>query len=198
MASTSWVAVLSVLGMGGVVLGVLVWQEGGESVGALIAIGAVSLAALVYWLIRRKRRDELALLDVDLFQSPYFRIGISQQMLQQLALGGAMIVLPIFFQMVLEYNAMKSGLSIAPLSLSMFAIAIVAGKKAGKHRAAEIVRLGFLLLTIGVILLIVVVPRADSGLVFRDSVDHCGIGPWVACLATQQLHPCADSRRAHQ
>src|SRR5690349_10636591 len=32
-------AVLSVLGMGGVVLGILVWQEGGEFVGALLAIG---------------------------------------------------------------------------------------------------------------------------------------------------------------
>ena len=31
---------LSVVGMGGVVLGILVWQEGGESVGLLIAIGA--------------------------------------------------------------------------------------------------------------------------------------------------------------
>ena len=32
-------AILSVLGMGGVVLGILVWQEGGEAVGALILIG---------------------------------------------------------------------------------------------------------------------------------------------------------------
>ena len=32
-----------------------------------------------------------------------------------------MIALPIFLQMVLEYDAMQSGLSIAPLSLSMFA-----------------------------------------------------------------------------
>src|SRR3954465_291599 len=32
-------AILSALGMGGVVLGILVWQEGGEAVGALIAIG---------------------------------------------------------------------------------------------------------------------------------------------------------------
>ena len=31
-------AVLSVVGMGGVVLGILVWQEGGEAVGALIAM----------------------------------------------------------------------------------------------------------------------------------------------------------------
>src|SRR4029453_7954021 len=32
-------AVLSVLGMGGIVLSILVWQEGGESVGALMLIG---------------------------------------------------------------------------------------------------------------------------------------------------------------
>ena len=32
-------AVLSVVGMGGLVLGILVWQEGGESVGALLAVG---------------------------------------------------------------------------------------------------------------------------------------------------------------
>ena len=37
-------AVLSVLGMGGIVLGILVWQEGGESVGALLAVGAVAMA----------------------------------------------------------------------------------------------------------------------------------------------------------
>ena len=32
-------AVLSVLGMGGIVLGILVWQEGGEAVGALLVVG---------------------------------------------------------------------------------------------------------------------------------------------------------------
>ena len=41
-------------------------------------------------------------------------------MLQQIALGGTMIALPIYLQMVLEYNAMQAGLSLAPLSLSMF------------------------------------------------------------------------------
>src|SRR6478752_3661544 len=36
-------AVLSVVGMGGVVLGILVWQEGGELVGLLMVVGAVEL-----------------------------------------------------------------------------------------------------------------------------------------------------------
>jgi MFS family permease len=39
-------AVLSVVGMGGVVLGILVWQEGGESVLALLLLGCAGLAAL--------------------------------------------------------------------------------------------------------------------------------------------------------
>ena len=72
------------------------------------------------------------LLDPDLFRSKLFRLGISGQMLQQIALGGTMIALPIYLQMVLEYNAMQAGLSLAPLSLSMFGVALLAGKKAGQ------------------------------------------------------------------
>ena len=56
-------AVLSVLGMGGIVLGILVWQEGGEAVGALLAIGAVAMAGFGYWLVRRKRRHKPTLID---------------------------------------------------------------------------------------------------------------------------------------
>ena len=161
-------AVLSVLGMGGIVLGILVWQEGGESVGALLAIGAIALGGLVCWLVRRKRRGEPTLLDPDLFTSKIFRLGISQQMLQQIALGGAMIALPIYLQMVLEYNAMQAGLSLAPLSLSMFAVALLAGKKAAIARPSSIVRWGFLLLTIGMVVLIPIVPRAEFGWAPRD------------------------------
>ena len=108
------------------------------------------MAALVFWLVRRKREGKPTLLDPDLFRSKVFRLGISQQMLQQIALGGTMIALPIYLQMVLEYNAMQAGLSLAPLSLSMFAVALLAGKRAGKRRArAASSASGFALLTLG-------------------------------------------------
>jgi EmrB/QacA subfamily drug resistance transporter len=189
-------AIFSVIGMGGVVLGVLVWQEGGEAVGALLVIGAASLAGLVWWLMREKRAGKRALLDIDLFRSAHYRLGISQQLLQQLALGGAMIALPIFFQMVLEYNAMKSGLSIAPLSLSMFAVAMIAGRQAGKRRPAKIVRAGFLLLALGSLLLIALVPRATSGWYFAPAliVMGCGLGLLVSQLNNYTLAPISDDR----
>src|SRR5436190_2251650 len=72
-------AVLSVLGMGGVVLGILVWQEGGDYVVLLIAIGALALWALARWLVRRHREGKVTLLDPDLFGLPHFRTGIAGQ-----------------------------------------------------------------------------------------------------------------------
>src|SRR5689334_2065163 len=136
---------LSVLGMGGVVVGILVWQEGGESVAALLVLGLAGLVGLAYWLRHRKREGKPVLIDPDLFKSPPYRLGISGQTLQQIALGGMMIALPLYLQMVLEYNALQAGVSLAPLSLSMFAVALLAGKQAGKRRPGGVIRAGFAL-----------------------------------------------------
>ncbi len=189
-------AVLSVVGMGGIVLGILVWQEGGESVAALLATGAIALVALVYWLVRRKRQGKPTLIDPDLFTSTMFRFGISGQMLQQIALGGAMITLPIYLQMVLEYDAMEAGLSLAPLSLSMFGMAILAAKRTGKRRPSSIIRVGFVLLTSGMTLLLPIVPRADSGwdLVVPLIIAGAGLGLLVSQLNNYTLSPISDER----
>src|SRR5215471_2412489 len=51
-------AILSALGMGGVVLGILVWEEGGGAVAALLAVGLVALGSLTWWLRKRKREGK--------------------------------------------------------------------------------------------------------------------------------------------
>ena len=191
-------AILSVLGMGGLVLGILVWQEGGESVGLLLAIGAVALALLAYWLVRRKREGKPTLLDPGLFRFPHFTTGIFGQLLQNVTLGGAMIVLPIFLQMTLEYNAIQTGLTLAPLSLSMFAVAAARGTQGGRA-APEQPRPGRI--------------RAVHGRVGRDHphraahglgpgallpvADH-GLGTGPARLTAEQLHPFPDRGGASQ
>jgi LPXTG-motif cell wall-anchored protein len=189
-------AALSVLGMGGVVLGVLVWQEGGESVGALIALGLAALAVLVWWLRRRKRQARPALLDPDLFASKPFRLGVSSQMCQQIALGGTMIALPIYLQMVLEYDALQAGLSLAPLSLTMFAAALVVGRKGAERRPSTIILLGFAILVGGLVVLVPIVPRADSGwyLVAPLVVAGCGLGLLVSQLNNYTLSPITEER----
>jgi EmrB/QacA subfamily drug resistance transporter len=189
-------AILSALGMGGVVLGILVWEEGGGAVGALIAVGLVAMGSLVWWLKKRKREGKPALLDVGLFASKYFRLGITSQTLQQISLGGLMIALPIYLQMVLEYNALEAGLSLAPLSLTMFAVALVAGRKAGNRSPSRIILVGFLLLLIGVAVLIPIVPRADSGwwMVAPLMIAGAGLGLLVSQLNNYTLSPIEEER----
>jgi EmrB/QacA subfamily drug resistance transporter len=189
-------ALLSVVAMGGLVLSILVWQEGGELVLLLMVVGAVALGSLARWLVARKRAGRPPLVDPDLFAIPTFRLGISQQLLQQVALGGAMIALPIYLQMVLEYNAMEAGLSLAPLSLSMFAIAILAGRKQGGRRPSGVIRVGFVLLAVGMAALLPIVPRADSAwpMVIPLVVAGCGLGLLVSQLNNYTLGPISEER----
>jgi MFS family permease len=189
-------AVLSVIGMGGVVLGILVWQEGGEFVGLTIAIGALALWALARWLVRRNREGKTTLLDPGLFRHPNFRLGISQQALQNITLGGAMIALPIFLQIALEYNALETGLTLAPLSLTMFGAAVLAGRRAGNRRPAAIIRWGFALSTLGMALLVPIVPEADSGwyLIIPLVLAGAGLGLLVSQLNNYTLAPIDEER----
>ena len=189
-------AVLSVVGMGGMVLGILVWQEGGDFVLLLMAIGAAALLSLWRWLNRRKREQRVTLLDPELFHKPNFTAGVTGQMLQQVALGGAMIVLPLFLQMTLEYNAMQAGLALAPLSLTMFAVALLVGKSAGRRRPAAIIRAGFVLAAVGILVIIPIVPQVHSGwyLVVPLIITGAGLGLLVSQLNNYALAPIEEER----
>jgi EmrB/QacA subfamily drug resistance transporter len=189
-------SVLSVLAMGGLVLGILAWQEGGESVGLLLAAGLIAMFALVRWLLRRRREGKPALLDPHLFASKLFAFGITQGVLQQIALGGMLIALPIYLQMVLGYNAMEAGLSLAPLSLTMFAVALVAGRRAGRRRPAVLILTGFVLLLAALALLIPFIPRVDSGwyLAVPLVLAGAGLGLLVSQLNNYTLAPISEDR----
>jgi hypothetical protein len=107
-----------------------------------------------------------------------------------------MIALPIYLQMVLEYNALEAGLSLAPLSLTMFAVALLAGRKAGDRRPSRIILAGFLLLSVGLAVLIPIVPRADSGwaMALPLLVAGAGLGLLVSQLNNYTLAPIEEER----
>ena len=189
-------AVLSVLGMGGVVLGVLAWQEGAEFVGVIIAAGAIALALLAKWLIKRHREGKPTLLDPNLFKLPAFRLGISAQMLQNITLGRRHDRAADFPAGQARVQRAADWALALPLSLTMFAVAVFAGRKSGDHRPAAIIRLGFALSTVGMALIVPVVPAADSGwpLVIPLIIAGAGLGLLVSQLNNYTLAPIEEER----
>src|SRR4029453_14053127 len=82
------------------------------------------------------------------------------------------------------------------LSLSMFAVAFLAGKKAGQRRPAGIIGAGFLLLSIGVAVLIPIVPGDEFGwaLLIPLAIAGCGLGLLVSQLNNYTLSPISEER----
>jgi hypothetical protein len=154
------------------------------------------MAALISWLRRRKREGKAALLDPSLFASKPYSLGVFQIFLQQVALGGMLIALPIFLQLVWGYNALEAGVTLAPLSLTMFGVALLAGRQAGDRRPAAIVRAGFVLLAASMVILIPLVPTADSGwaLVLPLALAGAGLGLLASQLNNYALSPISEER----
>ena len=115
-------------------------------------------------------------------------------MLQQITLGGTMIALPIYLQMVLEYDAMQAGLPRA--ALVEHVRNRTARRKASGTRRPSIIRAGFALLTVGMLLLIPIVPRADSGWYLLPSlvIAGTGLGLLVSQLNNYTLAPISEER----
>jgi hypothetical protein len=78
----------------------------------------------------------------------------------------------------------------------MFATAMLAGKKAAERRPSSVIRFGFILLTAGVLALLPIVPRAESGwpLVIPLAVAGCGLGLLVSQLNNYTLAPISEER----
>jgi hypothetical protein len=78
----------------------------------------------------------------------------------------------------------------------MFGMAVLAGRKAGQRRPANIVLAGFALSTVGMAAVIPLVPRVDSGwyLVVPLLVAGSGLGLLVSQLNNFTLAPIAEER----
>ena len=78
----------------------------------------------------------------------------------------------------------------------MFAVAILAGRRSGGRRPSVIIRTGFALSTLGLALIIPIVPDADSGwyLTVPLVIAGAGLGPLVSQLNNYTLAPIDDDR----
>ncbi len=127
--------ILSAFGFGGIVFGLSqiggAGAHGGSEADAAAAaamsttmliasfsVGVVALGLFVWRQLLLQRTDR-ALLDLRVFRSLNFSLAITQMGLLSLAFFGAITVVPLYMQSVLQVSALQTGLVVLPGALAM-------------------------------------------------------------------------------
>jgi DHA2 family lincomycin resistance protein-like MFS transporter len=121
--------ILSALGFGGLVFGLsqIGGGHGGDAAAesaslvtliASLAVGVIGLGAFIWRQIRLQRSDS-ALLDLRVFRSSNFTLSVTQLGVMSMAFFGAITLLPLYLQTVLEKSPLETGLAVLPGSLAM-------------------------------------------------------------------------------
>jgi len=186
-----WIgSVLSALGLGLVVLGVLQASNWGwlhprssplEPLGFsltpfVIAAGGVLLAAFVAWERRREERGEDPLLHLRLLRLPSLRGGLSMLLAQNLILMGIFFTVPLFLQIVQGLDALETGVRMLPASVGLFVSALVGSALAKRFAAKTLVRVGIGVIFVAVLILLDTIEPELDNTSFLIGMGVLGVG----------------------
>jgi MFS family permease len=149
----------------------------------LIIAGGVLL-----WLFARREEKVMAagnepLLDLRLLDIPVLRAGLTTLLGQQFIIMSTFFVLPLYLQTVLGYDSLETGITILPLSLSLFVCALGGASLAGRMSPKRIVEIGLIGMLIGEVLLIAFTGPDLRSLGFGVALALVGAG--LGLLASQ-------------
>jgi MFS family permease len=141
----------------------VVIPKGGISpVWIYVAIGALFLLWFFLYTRSRERKGRDVLLPLRLFRNKVANLGLGTQTIQWLILQGTFFVVSVYLQEVDGYNAIKTGLILTPGTIGILVASAGADRFARRHPQRWLIIAGFLITTIGMILLLALV-RAHAG-----------------------------------
>ncbi len=143
---------LSVLGLGALVFGVIEGPERGWDsplVLSTLVAGCVLLVGFVLWELRTKH----PLLDPRLFRSPAFAAGSFAITLQFFAIFAFQFVSLQYLQQVSGYSALRAGLALLPIGIILGVLAPRAPQAAARFGLRAVVAVGSGLLAAGLLIL---------------------------------------------
>ncbi len=123
------------------------------------------------------------LLDVSMFSIVQLRSGLSVLLAQYMIIAGIFFVIPVYLQMTLGYDALKTGLKIFPLSVGIILFSIIGTRLSAKWPPKKIVRLGQYILVVSSFGLLGSVSADLRGVLFGASMLVAGAA--LGLLASQ-------------
>ncbi|MDS0140348.1 MULTISPECIES: MFS transporter [unclassified Amycolatopsis] len=144
--------------------GVVLLPAGGLSPVWLFAgVGAVFLAGFFAHVRARERKGREPLVPSGLFRDRGTGLGLLTQHVQWLVLQGSFFVVAVFLQQVRGYDAIETGLMLTPATIGILAASAAAGRMARRHPQRGLVRAGFVVTVAGLLLVLLLLVRAESG-----------------------------------
>jgi len=128
----------------------------------LVAIGALFLLWFFLYTRSAEKKHKDVLLPLRLFRNKVSNLGLGTQTIQWLILQGTFFVVSVYLQQVDHYDAIKTGLILTPGTIGILAASAAADRFARRHPQRWLIVAGFLITTIGMILLLTLV-RAHAG-----------------------------------
>lgn len=193
-------AVLSAIGLGLVVLGILksstwgwilptgaltingteITPLGLSMVPYMIVAGAFVLGAFLSWEAKVVRDGRDPLLDPKVLRIGQLQGGLSMLTAQQTILAGTFFVVPVYLQVVLGMDALDTGIRLLPLSLALVVMSAVGARLAAKYAPRQIVTLGVVILLAGVVALLASIDPELNSTSFRLAMVLFGAGIGLA------------------
>ncbi len=112
----------------------------------VVAGGFVVLWSFTRWQERRERSGLDPLVKMSLFDIATLRAGLGSFLAQNTILLGIFFTLPLYFQIVLGFDALETGLRMLPISIAMFLTSSSGPLLAQRFAPRRIVQAGFLTL----------------------------------------------------
>jgi EmrB/QacA subfamily drug resistance transporter len=155
-------AALSIVGLSALVYGIIEGPHRGWVSGETSGTFVVAAAALVAFVVR-ERRTRFPMLDLELFRDRRFSVASAGMTLTFFAMFGTFFLIAQYFQLVLDYSPLESGLFQLPFAFIIMSVAPRVPALVGRFGAARVVPVGLCFTASGLALFSTV--GVDSSLV---------------------------------
>jgi hypothetical protein len=188
---------LSACGLGLVVFGVLrsgTWGVVRAKPGApqwlglspviwLILAGGCVLVGFLGWERWRVDRGQAVLIDPAMLRNRLLRGGLTSFFFQYLLQAGLFFAIPLFLSVALGLSAIDTGLRVLPLSVTLLLAAAGVPKLFPNASPRRVVRLGFLALFAGIVILVALLDIGAGPQIVTGPLLLAGLG--IGALASQ-------------
>lgn len=158
---------------------VVIPQGGISPVWLFVGIGALILLWFFLHIRSRERAGKEPLLATRLFRNRVSNLGLVTQNIQWLILQGSFFVISVFLQTVRGYNAIQTGLALTPATIGILLSSLIAGRLAKKYSQRTLIRAGFGITIVGMLLLLFLANAASSITNFLPGLLLMGAGVGV-------------------